>query len=280
MKYSLLIFLALVFSNVFVWNQIVSAGPSKNLNMYLLDVGQGDSQLLVLPAGPKILIDGGPEKAILKSLPKVLSPIDRYIDLIILSHPQLDHFSGLISVIERYQVGAFIYNGREGITPAWKDLLAVLKKRNVRVIVLGEGSTLTYEESKIDFISPNKDFLKSKELNDTAFVELFQSEGVRAMFTGDIGLNVEQELLKKYNLDIDILKVAHHGSKYSTGNEFLAAATPRVSVIQVGKNKYGHPTKEALGRLAQSGSAVYRNDQDGTVRLKIKNGVINVSKEK
>ncbi|MBI2592815.1 MAG: hypothetical protein HYW37_01465 [Candidatus Colwellbacteria bacterium] len=106
------------------------------------------------------------------------------------------------------------------------------------------------------------------------------SEGARILFACDIGLKVEDYLEKSYDINVDVLKVAHHGSKYSSGQNFLAEATPAVSVIQVGKNRYGHPTLKALGRLAAVGSSIYRNDLNGTVHLKIKDGVLSVFTEK
>ncbi len=235
---------------------------------------------MILPYGPKVLIDGGPGKNVLAQLDKVLPPQDRYIDLVILSHPQLDHFSGLISVLDRYDIGAFIYNGRDGEISAWKDLTNILKEKKIPTLFLKKGDKITYKNSNLKILSPDKNLLSSKELNDTTILALVESEGVTALFTGDIGFNVENGLTEEYNMDIDILKVPHHGSKYSSGIKFLSEATPLVSVIQVGDNKYGHPTKEAIERLTQVGSNIYRNDSDGTVHVEAQNGKLNIFKER
>src|SRR3989344_4806409 len=145
MKYLSSIFSALIFLNIFVWYWGITGAPSAALNVYFLDVGQGDSTLTVLPGGVKILTDGGPDKSVLSGLGKTLSPTDRYIDLVILSHPELDHFTGLISVLERYRVGAFIWNGRERDNDSWRELQAVLESKDVPVIVLGDNDKIIYK---------------------------------------------------------------------------------------------------------------------------------------
>src|SRR3989338_9697554 len=109
MKYLSLSFLVLIGFNLFVWYYVVGGGED-GLDVYFLDVGQGDSEFLVLPGGAKILIDGGPGKEVLFELARVLQPTDRYIDLVVLTHPQLDHYGGLFDVIERSKVRALIFN--------------------------------------------------------------------------------------------------------------------------------------------------------------------------
>jgi len=276
MKFSSLIFSALIFLNIFVWYWALTGGPSEALNVYFLDVGQGDSSLIVLPGGPKILIDGGPDKSVLHELDKALSPTDRYIDLIILSHPQLDHFAGLISVANRYRVGAFIYNGRPGEMLAWRDLEKVLNEEKIPVVILSAGDKITYKENAMEILSPDDDLIKRAELNETTIIVKLVSSGIKTLFTGDINFDTESKLVDKFDVDVDVLKVAHHGSKYSSGLEFLEEATPLISVIQVGKNKYGHPTETAMNRLAQVGSSIYRNDEQGTIHMKAEDGLINV----
>ncbi len=279
MKYLSSIYLVLISLNIFVWYWIFTGINTDDLNLYFLNVGQGDGSLVVLPGNVKVLIDGGPKKEILNSLGKVLPPTDRYIDLVMLSHPQLDHFSGLISVMGRYRVGAFIYNGRDGDASAWGDLKKVLKDKNIKTIVLGGHDSIKYENNKFSIVSPNPYFLGMKELNDTGLVAELDSEESKTLFTADIGFDVENYLISS-GIDVDILKVPHHGSKYSSGISFLKAITPKISVIQVGKNSYGHPTKEALGRLTSVGSSIYRNDLDGMVHLKIKGGIVQVFKDR
>lgn len=276
MKYLSSIFLILIGFNVFIWYWVLSGGVSNNLNLYFLDVGQGDSELIKLPGNVKLLIDGGPDKKVLSSLANTLSSTDRYIDFVILSHPQLDHFSGLIPVLERYKVGAFVYNGEDGKDAAWKELTNIIKDKNVPIIVLRGGDSINYKDNKLAFLSPDGENDMSSELNDTALVSELVSGGIKALFTADVGFDIENYLVEKYDLDVDVLKVGHYGSKYSTGTAFLSEATPKVSIIEVGKNTYGHPTKETLNKLAGIGSSIYRNDEKGTIHIEANSGKINV----
>lgn len=261
------VFLVLIAINVFILYAVIADGTAKNTELYFLDIGQGDSQFVVLPGGVQILIDGGTGPRVLDKLAKVMPPYDRYIDLVILTHPQLDHFGGLIDVLKTYQVGAFIDSGREGTAKAYGDLKTTLEKNGARHVVLKEGDAIKYDGAVFKVLNPSRKNLISKELNDTALVMLFEKDGLRVLYTGDIGFNVEKELLTKYNLSAQVLKVGHHGSKYSSGKDFLAEVRPTVSIIEVGKNTYGHPTKETLTRLANAGSQVYRTDLDGIIKL-------------
>lgn len=274
MKYLSSIFLVLIIFNIFIWYWVLVGRESNNLNLYFLDVGQGDSGLIKLPGGVKILMDGGPDKKVLNNLSAVLFPADHYIDIVVLSHSQIDHFAGLIPVLERYKVGTVIYNGQGGKGESWKEFIDIIKNKNIPVIVLRGGDSIKYKDNELAFLSPDEEMRKISELNDTALVAKLISGGVKTLFTGDIGFETENYLVEKYDLDIDILKVTHHGSKYGTGAVFLNSATPEVSIIQVGKNNYGHPAKEAINRLAQIGSSIYRNDLNGTIHITAANGKI------
>jgi len=267
--------------NFLIYRQIFSfAGHNRDLKIYFLDVGQGDSQLVILPGGVKVLIDGGPPNGkLLENLGKILPPTDRYIDLVVLSHPQLDHFGGFIEVLKRYRVGAFLSNGRAGTISAFSELKKTIQENKIKTVVLGLGDKIRNGESSFDVLWPTPEFANVKELNDTAVVLELKSKNSTALFTGDIGFKIEEELIKNNPSHIDILKVAHHGSKYSSGANFLAAIAPKIVAIGVGKNSYGHPTKEALQRLAQDGAKIYRTDQDGTVELVIDEKKIKVFKK-
>ncbi|MEK7548904.1 MAG: MBL fold metallo-hydrolase [Patescibacteria group bacterium] len=276
----LLVFLAIF--DFFVWSEIVFGDVriDKNSEVYFLNIGQGDSELINLAGGVQILIDGGPNKKVLDELASILPITDRYIDLIVLSHPQYDHFAGLIDVLKRYQVGAFIHNGRRGEIKAFSDLEKVLEENKIKTIVLAQGDKIKYKDNWLDIISPNSDFLQSKELNDTSLVISLWSAGAKFLFTGDIGFKVEDYLVKNFDIKSDVLKVGHHGSKYSSDEEFLIKVNPKISVIEVGKNSYGHPTGQALNRLASVGSRIFRTDNDGTIKLVIGENKIDILKRK
>lgn len=280
MKYSLLTFLALASLNGLVYQGIFERVIDKPLEIYFLDVGQGDSQLVVLPGGAKLLIDGGSGKQASFELGEILSPTDRYIDMIAITHPQLDHFGGLGDVIERFEVGALLISGREGQGEAWENFKDKVIEKKIAVVDLMRGDEVLYGSSAISVISPDQSLLSEADTNESSLVLLLEAEGTKSLFTGDIGIKTEEVLSENEDLDIDILKVAHHGSRYSSGTAFLEEATPAISVIGVGNNRFGHPSEATLQRLARVGSAVYRTDEHGTVKLVIENSRVGVAVER
>src|SRR3989344_4793918 len=262
---------------LWVWFGILGAHATQS-TLYVLDVVQGDSQLVVLASengrsAIKILIDGGKDKSVLAALDEALGSVsDKYLDLVILTHTDLDHMGGLIEVARRYDIGMFISNGRKGTSEAYSALQEVLTERNIPTRILLEGDAIRYGDNRIAVLSPNRALLQSKEVNESGVVVMLTTNqptgGVNVLFTADIGFPAEQILLaKKYDLMSDILKVGHHGSKNSSGENFIAAVHPLISIIGVGKNSYGHPTPRVLKTLELAGSRVYRTDQNGTIKI-------------
>jgi len=280
----ILFLIFLVVFDFLVWKSIILNKPNSDTELYFLDVGQGDSELVILPGGIKILIDAGPNNKIVSELESVLRSTDRYIDLLVLSHPETDHFNGFIDVLKRYQVGAFIYNGRAGAAQSWKELAKIVEENKVPVFVLGQGDKIKNQDDFFEILLPNVDFLRSKELNDTSLIMKLinndEQNQIKILFTGDIGEKNEKYLINNFDIRADILKVGHHGSKYSSGDYFLKAVNPKISAIEVGKNSYGHPTKEVLERLASVGSQIFRTDQNSIIKLAIKGNEINIFKKR
>ena len=137
--------LFLIFLAVFdflIWKSIILNKPNSDTEIYFLDVGQGDSELVILPGGIKVLIDAGPNSKVVNELESILRPTDRYIDLLVLSHPETDHFNGFIDVLKRYQVGAFIYNGRAGTAQSWKELAKIVEENKIQVFIFGQGDKI------------------------------------------------------------------------------------------------------------------------------------------
>ena len=230
---SLIIITALIVFDVFVWWGIAFAEPASNPEMYFLDVGQGDSTLLVLPAGIQILADAGPSQKVVGEVERALDLSDRYLDLAIITHPQLDHFNGFYYLLDRYEFGAFIINGRNDAAAEkeWEALISKLEAKGTPIITLKEGDRIHYGGAVINFLHPSEEWLGSAELNDTSFVTMLQTPEFRALLTGDIGANVEEDLVERYHLKADILKVPHHGSKYSSSQKFLKEVQPKLAVI-------------------------------------------------
>ncbi|TSC88854.1 MAG: metallo beta-lactamase family protein [Parcubacteria group bacterium Gr01-1014_3] len=273
---------ALLLLDGIVWYQIIQASTitRDSARIYFLDVGQGDSQLIIFPGGPKLLIDAGnPDGKVLTALAKVLPPQDRYIDMLLMTHPQLDHFGGFIDVLKNYEVGAFIGNGRKGTAGAYQTLINELQNRGVPYIQLAEEDRIIHEDTALGILSPNSGDLLSSELNDTSLVTMLRDKNFKILFTADIGFNVENELMKRYDLSADILKVGHHGSRFSSGAEFLAAVKPKAAIIEVGKNTYGHPTPAALARLKSAGAQIFTTLEKGTMGSSWSGGVLKLVRQ-
>lgn len=242
------------------------------LKIYFFDIGQGDSIFVESPSGYQILIDGGPDNKVLSKLGEVVPFYDKDIDVVVASHPHADHIVGLMDVLERYEVKNIIeakesYNSSE--FGAWQEAVKNEGANNIeaiagKVIELGDGVTLTilHPFESVTGTETNK-------LHDDVVVAMLKYGELEVILTGDMEVKVERRLiLEGYDLDSDVLKVGHHGSKTSTTEEFLSAVNPEVAVIQVGAdNRYGHPTPEVLERLENYDIKVYRNDLDGDIKL-------------
>lgn len=284
-KKSIAAVIAIVFilGDFFIWQEIFASAPVPFARDYFLDVGQGDSELVIFPGNIKVMTDAGPDDSVLASLARAMPPGDDYIDVAIISHPQLDHFNGYNFILDHYRIGAFIYNGRDddpGVKE-WPALKAKIAAKHIPLITLGAGDEIKIgANDEIDMLSPIPAFDQSAELNDTGFVELIKTPQFRTLLTADIGFNVEDWLVAQSktasggagtaaDIRADVLKVPHHGSKYSSGDAFLRAVNPEVAVIEVGAhNTYGHPGSSTLARLTSDTNAlVLRTDRNGTIEV-------------
>jgi competence protein ComEC len=279
----LLLFL-LVILDLIIWREIVFAGTVR-AGDYFLDVGQGDSELVILPSGARVLIDGGPGAKVAAALEKILPTSDRYVDLLLNTHPQLDHFAGFSAVLDSFEVGAVLTNGRDDnpTVAEWPALVEKIQANRIAMLTLARGDRIASGSSSIKILSPDRSLAESAELNDTGIVALTFTPELRTLFTADIGSNIEQYLLAQGDdLRADVLKIPHHGSKYSSSAEFLRAVNPRVAVIEVGtRNTYGHPAPQTLARLASSTRAeIFRTDQNGTVAVFTEDGKLKIESEK
>jgi len=258
-----------------IWNffNLFNRSAADNA-VYFLNVGQGDSQLLTIKGEDKkseikILIDGGRDRRVLTALDDTsVFKNENYLDIVLITHEDFDHIGGIASVLENYDVGLFVWNGREGESAAFQELKKVLSAKKIPTIVLLEGDKIRYGDAVLKIISPDKNLLASKESNDASIVLMEEVADTKTLLTGDATFLTEKVLLEKgYDLKADILKVGHHGSKYSSSDNFVAAIRPVISGIGVGKNNYGHPTERVLDVLNLAGSRMYRTDLDGTVKI-------------
>lgn len=267
--------------------------PDGKFHLVFCDVGQGDAVYMRTPDGSDILFDGGPNDKVLSCLGKHMPFYDRNLELVLLTHPQKDHFQGLISVVERYSVDYFVIGVEGNETAGYKELVKNLKEKNVILKNLYRGDQFSLD--KVNFrvfwpdrgwvaehINPNESGMAESNggavlglattanLNDFSYYVQAQYGSFRALFTGDGDSQIQPEIIKTNNLQkIDVLKFPHHGSKTGVLPEFLEAIRPSLAVISVGKNNsYGHPAAETLKLLRSlKGLRVLRTDLDGEIEI-------------
>jgi len=273
-KYLIFLIGFLFILNIYAWQEVfVLASEDSFLKVYFLDVGQGDSQLIITPENHQILIDGGPDSSVLEKLQNLTSFSDRTIDLVILTHPEKDHMQGLIEVLQRYKVKNILWTGVFRDTPEYKQWISALaeeQKQGAEIAIAQSGQTITAGSALIAILNPSES-LAGEELedsNDSSMVFRLSFNEMDFLFTGDISMPAEKDIIEENNnLQSEVLKVAHHGSKYSTSEEFLEKIQAEVAVVSVGKNSYGHPTPETLQKLEKFGIHILRTDLNGDISI-------------
>lgn len=244
---------------------------NKPLQIVFFDVGQGDS-ILIQKGTRQILIDGGPSgKVEMAKLGKYLPYFDREIEIVIATHPDRDHIAGLIEAARNYKIDKVLATGAEKDTQTFKEWKDVLAYNKIETVEIWRGAEVKFDGAQMKIIYPTGKVDPSVgEANDKSIVARLDSGENSFLFTGDIESGAEKEILESgENVDIDILKVAHHGSKYSSFEEFLDAASPKEAVISVSAtNSYGHPTKEVLEALKKRNIEIFRTDEVGDIIYK------------
>lgn len=247
------LFFAVVIAGV-AYGAVRSPSGDGMAKIYMLDIGQGDSFLIEAPNGTQLLIDGGRDAKVLTQLAAVLPRGDRFIDVVIATHPDADHIGGLPTVIDRYAVGVFLTSKVFTDTKTLASLFDTLARRNVRAYYVRRGMTITLdpiERVTFSVLFPDRD-TSMWETNAASVVGRLDVGERSALFTGDSPSTIEHFLVQAdpKDINVDILKLGHHGSKFSSSAEFLKAVSPTLALISAGvNNRYGHPTTEVLGRL-------------------------------
>lgn len=245
----------------------------RHLQVILLDVGQGDS-ILIQKGTKQILIDGGSSgKTELAELGKYLPYFDREIEVVIATHPDRDHIGGLIDVAKNFKIGKILTTAAEKDTAVFKEWKDILEYGRIETLEALRGDEVELDEAKLKIVSPESavDSATGDANNKSVVARLDFGEN-SFLFTGDIESPAEREILAGgENIDVDVLKIAHHGSKYSSSEAFFDATSPRTAIISVGaKNSYGHPTEAVLEALKARNINIFRTDEVGDIRFECK----------
>lgn len=258
-KYKKIIVIILLLS---IGTSYIYKNIQKDLYINFIDVGQGDSTLITTQFNKKILIDGGGsefgltfdvgEKTL---LPYLLKKKIHKLDYVVISHFDSDHVGGILTILEELNVKQVLIPKQVEYSENYNKFLDIIKKRNIKVKIVGEGNTINIDKNTyLDILWPEEKQITDNVLNNNSLIVRLCYKNFKMLFTGDIEEIAEQKLLQKYEntekLTADILKVAHHGSKSSSIAEFLEKVNPRIALIGVGKNnKFGHPNAGVLDRL-------------------------------
>lgn len=259
-----------------IWT-LVYAGEQSSvpgvLTVAMLDVGQGDALYIESPTGVQVLIDSGADASVLAALSTVMPALDYSLDAIVATHPDADHIGGFDDVLTRYDVNAYVYPGITKNSATARALETLVDEKEITRVLARRGMTLELGGGAVlHVLYPEGDvsYLPSEKANEGSVVLQLTYGESEMLFMADVGTGVERRLmaLDAPGLRSDVLKVGHHGSKYSSAEDFLRAVSPDVALISVGKrNTYGHPTTQTLSRLQTVGAEVLRTDELGTVVL-------------
>jgi len=253
----------------------------RSLQIHMIDVGQGDAFAIRSPRGRWLLVDAGPssdrfDAGKARVVPFLLHHEAGRLEAVVLSHPPLDHFGGLAAVAGRLKIGVVIDPGMPVSSPDFDSLLATVARRHVPWLAARSGNVIEMDGMRLDFLAPDSVSLDpSADPNDFSTAFRLSYGGFSALFLGDLYVAEEMRLLARDRalLDVDLLKVAHHGSHSSSSPEFLEAATPRVALISAGRrNRYGHPDAGTLRKLAAVGAQTFRTDVDGSITVTVHAG--------
>lgn len=256
--------------------------PDDKLNLVFCDVGQGDAVLITKGSG-QILIDGGPNDKVLTCLSENMPFWDKKIEIVVLTHPEADHLFGLLAVLDKYEVDFFLTGPEGGSSAIYTELISKIKNKKMKLENPYSGEKIKLGEITLETLWPEREWVVTmiggereailgaktthSKLNDFSLVFLLNYKNKKILLMGDADSQVQKNIvLNSTSLPIDILKFPHHGSKTGMTEEFLVAISPKEAVISVGKNSYGHPTKEALDLLEKFGVLIKRTDLEGEIR--------------
>lgn len=265
-RLALLIVVTLVLGGGF----IVLRGQPKETRtqVYMFDVGQGDSFFIQTKNGRQMLIDGGKDATVLGELARVMPWGDMSIDIVLATHPDLDHIGGLDEILKRYKVDMVLTSEVGGETQEYKNLITLIEKKDIPLYSVRQGMILDLSpDESFTILFPDRD-VRDWETNAGSVVGVFKSGERSILFTGDSPAPIEQYLAATIpdQLDVDILKLGHHGSRTSTTVALLKVATPSLALVSAGKNNsYGHPHKEVTDLLKQFDIPFISTQEKGTV---------------
>ncbi|WP_455088914.1 ComEC/Rec2 family competence protein [Peptoanaerobacter stomatis] len=244
--------------------------PSTILQVHFIDVGQGDSTLIITPDKKTVLIDAGDEQHSSRTMGYIKSQGIEKLDLVIATHPDADHIGGMDKVIKNFDIGMFSMPLVSKDTKQYKEIKQELKNKKLKNKPLYTGDGLSVgKDVKLQILSPQKNKTYS-DTNEYSIVARLSYKEVSFLFMADATMENEIAIINDFDdISSDVLKLGHHGSSTSTSDYFLGKVNPSIGVISCGKNnKYGHPHKEVMNLLEKYNIMIFRTDKQGSIVLK------------
>ncbi|MBL1434189.1 MBL fold metallo-hydrolase [Candidatus Wolfebacteria bacterium] len=254
----------IIFSLVLVQAMLlISILTPKNFAIAFLDVGQGDAIYIQAPNGNDMLIDGGSGESVLRALAGVMDISDREINVVVATHPDKDHIGGLIPVLDRYSVTHFLDPGVVNNTLVYKELSKRVVEQTQYTVARKGMRIHLGPDTVADVLFPNRDI--EGDINNASVILRVSYKKSSILLTGDAGKGVERIILDE-DIESDILKAGHHGSKTSSDIVFLRKVSPEHVILSVGaQNRYGHPHVNVLSALASIGTNILSTAEEGTI---------------
>lgn len=242
--------------------------------LFVFDIGQGDG-MLIADGGYQIVIDGGPDGAMLSHLGSTMPFFDRTIDLLVLSHPHLDHLQSFPELLRRYRVRAVLFTGVAYAQPRYEEFLTLLADEGAAIAIANPSEDFLVGDLMVDVLWPPPIYFgkKTKDVNDNSTaLRVSVPGGKSVLLTGDMETGEERDMLRAgIDLRADILKVAHHGSRTSSSTGFLLAVRPSVALVSVAAdNSYGLPDEDVLARYATLGIPLRMTMEEGTMEIHLR----------
>jgi len=254
-----------------------------SLSLSFLDIGQGDATFVRFPDSTTMLIDCARDARVLEALARAMQFHERRIDILVLTHPDEDHFGGCSDVLQRFSVGSIVYTGfkkKNSFFQAFEQEIQYETEQGAKYIRIDTPQKWIIASTTVQVLFPDKAVEDTGfESNDTSIVMKLEYGASSVLLTGDAEQALETYLVETYGsaLSSNVLKIGHHGSDTSSVPEFLEYVKPEHAIISAGvENSYGHPSGRVLKRLQKIGSTVWRTDLQGDILATITTSTVHV----
>jgi len=258
----------LVLLGIMVWLGIGALFHQRVLRVVFLDVGQGDAVLIITPLGKQVLIDGGKYEFLESKVAKYLPWYDQRLDLVIATHPDMDHVGGLVGILRRYRVDNFLHSGLLAGAQAYQEVAKAISEKHIPTYTAQLGQVIQLDSlTTLQVLYPFPK-MTSFEANEYSIILKVTYRNNSVLLTGDANVFSEQDMVDFYGNDLasDILKLGHHGSKTSSSNSFLKMVNPQYSVVSAGcDNSFGHPDQSVVDRVVAIGSTILSTCSNGDI---------------